>query len=183
MHAIILTIAIIVLCNSAGAATYDTGYGTFETPEEFTFEKTGTVDSFSGTLTRKADGFTVSFDIGGMSGTHMSPKKRDQCVFFRTHTVNGNFTWTGIERGGGKQVITTTIFHHGELSRRMSEEVTATNKLSAEQRQQKAREWNERWGQLPKDPVPPANFWADFTRDTDLADFLLIVSTYKPKAP
>jgi hypothetical protein len=29
----------------------------------------------------------------------------------------------------------------------------------------------------------PANFWADFTRDEDLLDFMLIVNSYTPKVP
>jgi len=49
-------------------AIYDVRYGTFEAPDDFAFKHTGTIDSFMGTLTRKSDGFTISFDIGYMAG-------------------------------------------------------------------------------------------------------------------
>jgi hypothetical protein len=116
-----------------------------------------------------------------MAGTHMYPSKQDKCTFFRTHTINGNFAWTGIERGDRKQTVTTTIYEHGERSRRWGEEVSALRKLPAEERNRKAQELNERHAQFPKNPPQPANFWADFTREADLAEFLLIVSTYEPK--
>lgn len=82
----------------------------------------------------------------------------------------------------GKQTVTTTIYEHGERSRRWGEEASALRKLLAEEHKRKAQELNERHAQFPKNPPPPANFWADFTREADLAEFLLIVSTYKPKA-
>jgi hypothetical protein len=163
------------------AATYDVGCGTFEAPDDCAFKHTGTLDSFMGTLTRMSDGFTIFFDIGQMAGIHMYPSKQDKCTFFRTHTINGNLTWTGLERGDGKQTVATTIYEHGERSRRFGEESSAILKLPAEERERKAQELNERRAQFPKDPPPPANFWADFTREADLAEFLLIVSTYKPK--
>jgi len=87
-----------------------------------------------------------------------------------------------MERREGKQTVSTTIYEHGERLRLWGEEARATRKLPAEQRNRKAQELNERHAQFPKKPPPPANFWADFTREADLAEFLLIVSTYKPKA-
>jgi hypothetical protein len=182
MRALIITACISVFAGFTGAATYDVEYGSFEAPEDFIFKHTGTLDSFRGTLTRKSDGFTISFDIGDMAGTRMYPSKQEKCTFFRTHTINGNFAWTGIERSEGKQTVGTTIYDHGERSRRWGKEVSATHKLPAEQRARKAQELNERHAQFPKKPAQPANFWADFTREADLAEFLLIVSTYKPIA-
>lgn len=182
MRPLILTVCITLCAGIARAASYDVGYGSFDAPDDFTFKHTGTIDSFRGTLTRKSDGFTIWFDIGHMAGTHMYPSKQETCSFFRTHTINGNFAWTGIERGHGKETVSTTIYEHGERSRRWGEEVNATLKLPAEQRDRKAKERNEKHAQFPKNPPAPANFWADFTREADLARFLLIVSTYKPKA-
>jgi hypothetical protein len=94
-----------------------------------------------------------------MAGTHISPSKKDKCTFFRTHTISGNFAWTGIERGEGKQAVTTTIYEHGERSRLWGEEASALRKLPAEEREQKAQEVNERHAQFPKNPPEPANFW------------------------
>ena len=155
----IFTLAIVLacLCCAAPAATHDVVYGTFEAPDDFVFKKTGTIDSFMGTLTRESDGFTIDFDIGGMAGTHMHPGKRDAAILFRTHKVNGNFAWTGIETKDGQKTITTTIYDAGERSQRREK--------------------------IPKNPAAPANFWAVFKNETQLADFLLIVSTYQPKAP
>lgn len=183
MKTLITVLAAVWLVLPVRAATHDVSYGSFEAPDDFTFKRTGTIDSFSGTLTRNSDGFTISFDIGGMSGTHMSPKERNKCVFFRTHTINGNFTWTGIEHAEGKQTVTTTVYDYGERARLLSEESSAMRNLPPEQRDAKARELNERWAQLNKDRKrhPPANFWADVTRETDLAEFLLIVNSYKLK--
>jgi len=181
MRPLIITACITLFACFAKAASYDVRYGSFEAPDDFIFKHTGTLDSFRGTLTRKSDGFTISFDIGLMAGTHMYPYKQDKCTFFRTHTINGNFAWTGIERGDGKQTVSTTIYEHGERSRRWGEEASALRKLPAEERNRKAQELNERHAQFPKNPPPPANFWADFTREADLAEFLLVVSTYKPK--
>src|SRR5437762_9528898 len=109
MHALIALFLAAFCAHEAIAATHDVGYGSFEAPDDFVFKHTGTLDSFRGTLTRKSDGFTISFDIGLMAGTHMYPSKQDECTFFRTHTINGNFAWTGIERGDGKRTVTTTI--------------------------------------------------------------------------
>ena len=144
------TIAFILVLSvrMAAADAWDVRYGTFESPAGFTFQHTGTIDSFRGTLSRKSDGFTISFDIGYMAGLHMSESHRAKCVFYRTHKINGNLASTGIERVGDTQTITTTIYD-----------------------------------QLANNKQAPANFWAAVKRDSDVAEFLLIVSSYKPKAP
>jgi hypothetical protein len=118
MRPLIITLCITLFAGIARPASYDVEYGSFAAPDDFIFKHTGTIDSFKGTLTRKSDGFTISFDIGDMAGTHMYPSKQEKCTFFRTHTINGNFAWTGIERGEGKQTVSTTIYEHGERSRR-----------------------------------------------------------------
>ena len=182
MRALIITVCITLFAGTARPASYDVGYGSFDAPDDFIFKHTGTLDSFRGTLTRKSDGFTISFDIGLMAGIRMYPSKQEKYTFFRIHTINSNFAWTGIERGEGKQTVSTTIYEHGERLRQWGEEARATLKLPAEQRDRKAQELNERHAQFAKKPPPPANFWADFTREADLAEFLLIVSTYRPKA-
>ena len=181
MRPLIITIFITLVAGVAQSTTYDVEYGSFDAPDEFIFTHTGTLDSFRGTLVRKSDSFTISFDIGLMAGTHVDPSKQEKYSFFRIHTINGNFAWTGIERGEAKQTVSTTIYEHGERERRWAEEARAMRKLPAEQRDGKARELNERHAQFPKKPPPPANFWADYTQDAELAEFLLIVSTYRPK--
>src|SRR5437868_13339322 len=82
MHALIALFLAAFCAHEAIAATHDVGYGSFEAPDDFVFKHTGTLDSFRGTLTRKSDGFTISFDIGLMAGTHMYPSKQDECTFF-----------------------------------------------------------------------------------------------------
>ena len=141
----ILAFVIFVIARGATADICDARYGTFETPAGFTFQHTGTIDSFRGTLTRKADGFTITFDIGAMASTHMGDTRQKDCIFYRAHRINGIPAFTGIQPSGGGHKITTTIYD-------------------------------------PKRHQAPANFWAEITKDSDIAEFLLIVSTYMPKA-
>jgi hypothetical protein len=148
MRTLIAIFLAILSAHAVIAETYDVRYGTFEAPDDFAFKHTGTIDSFMGTLTRKSDGFVISFDIGYMAGVHMSQAKKEECVFYRAHKINDNIAFTGIERTNRAQIITTTIYD-----------------------------------QLGKEKRAPANFWADIKHDSDIAEFLLIVSTYKPKAP
>ena len=129
----------------ASAEVFDVNYGTFEASDEFVFKHTGTKDSFMGTLVRKADGFTITFDVGEMAGTHMHNGKKAACTFFRSHTIGGLAALTGIEWIPDGQRITTTIAFDA------------------------------------KNGVHPANFWADFHKDSDIAEFMMIVTTYKPK--
>jgi len=127
------------------AKTHDVGYGTFEAHEDFTFKRTGTADSYMGTLTRKSDGFTITFDVGWMAGIQMSDRKRAQCEFYRRHNVGGVAASTGIERVDDRRRIVTTIDFDSNVRR------------------------------------VPANFWADVRTEAEVAEFLLIVTTYKPK--
>ncbi len=145
MHLLrIIAFFIFVIAHTAIADTCDVGYGTFEAPKGFSFQHTGTKDSFMGTLTRNPDGFTITFDIGHMAGTHMGESRQGDCTFYRAHRINGIPAFTGIQRSGSGQKITTTIYDS-------------------------------------KRPEAPANFWAEVTKDSDIAEFLLIVSTYTPK--
>lgn len=64
----------------------------------------------------------------------------------------------------------------------MTEECTAMLKLSEPQRGHVAQQLNERYTELKHDKRAPANFWADIKRDADIAEFLLVVTTYKPKS-
>jgi hypothetical protein len=126
------------------AATHDVGQGTIEASDEFTFTKGGT-DSVLGTLTRKADGFTINFDVGGMAGIHMHDGNKAQCTFYRRHVVGNLSAATGIELVNGVRRISTSI---GEIARLKQS---------------------------------PANFWADIRQDSDVAEFLLIVTSFRPK--
>ena len=101
---------IIALTPMATAQVYDVRYGTFEAPAGFHFEHTGTLDSFRGKLTREADGFTITFDIGAMAGTHMGDIRQHDCTFYRAHRINGIPAFTGIQRAGSGRKITTTIY-------------------------------------------------------------------------
>ena len=130
----------------ARAETYDVNYGTFEASEDFVFKHTGTVDSFRGPLVRKTDGFTITFDVGAMAGSHMHDEMKAACTLFRSHKIGGLAALTGIEWIPDGQRITTTIAFDS------------------------------------KKGVDPANFWADFHKESDIAEFMLIVTTYKPKA-
>jgi hypothetical protein len=140
------TIAFILFVSArlAAAGVCDVRYGTFESPAGFTFQHTGTIDSFRGTLTRTADGFTIAFDVGLMAGTHMGAFREHDCTFYQIHRINGIPAFTGIQSTAHGQRITTSIFDPKSLG----------------------------------NPAP-ANFWADITRDSDIAEFLLIVSTYR----
>ena len=81
----------------AKAETYDVNYGTFEASEDFVFKHTGTIDFFRGARVRKTDGFTITFDVGKMAGTHMHNGKQAACTFFRIHKIGGLAALTGIE--------------------------------------------------------------------------------------
>jgi hypothetical protein len=159
---------------------HDLSYGTIEAPDDFTLTHTGTIDSFMGTLTRKSDGFKIHFDVGLMAGTRVSWMIQDKFALFRLHVVSGNFAYTGIERAAGKQTVATTICDWCERSRRFLEESEAIRALPPEQREEKYRDLNNRRAQVTQ-RGNAANFWADFKRDEDLADFMLIVNSYKPK--
>jgi hypothetical protein len=128
------------------STAHDVGAGTFEASEDFVFKHTGTRDSFMGTLTRKSDGFTITFDVGFMAGVHMSDARKDKCTFYRRHSIGGIPASTGIEQIADIQRITTTVDYDTKTQR------------------------------------PPANFWADIRKDSDIAEFMLIVSTYKSKS-
>jgi hypothetical protein len=159
---------------------HDVQYGTIEVPDDFILAHTGTKDSFMGTLTRKSDGFTIHFDVGLMAGTRVSRMMQDKFAHFRLHMVSGNFAYTGIERVAGKQTASTTICDWCEKSRRFLEESEAIRALPPEQREEKYRDLNHRRTQDTQ-RGNTANFWADFRRDEDLVDFMLIVNSYKPK--
>jgi hypothetical protein len=163
----------------AAMKTYDVGCGTFQAPEDFEFKHTGTKDSFMGTLTRKSDGFTIHFDH--CFGIRVSVPNKGKFAFFRVHTVGNNAAYTGIERANGKQTVATTICDWCERGRRFVEESAAIRLLPAEQREEKYRELNERRTPFDKEHPFPANFSADFTRDEDLLDFMLIVNSYTQK--
>jgi hypothetical protein len=134
------------LTHPALAETQDVGCGTFESTEDFVFKRTGTKDSFMGTLTRKTDGFTINFDVGLMAGVHVSDSNKAKCIFYRRHSIGGRPASTGIERIADGQRITTTIDYDSKTQH------------------------------------APANFWADIRKDSDIAEFLLIVTTYKLKS-
>jgi hypothetical protein len=159
---------------------HDVRYGTIEAPDDFTLTQTGTKDSFMGTLIRKSDGFTIHFDVGLMAGTRVTWMVQDKFALFRLHTVSGNFAYTGIERVAGKQTVATTICDWCEKSRRFLEEAEAIRAHPPEQREEKYRDLNNRRAQDTQ-RANPANFWADFRRDEDLVDFMLIVNSYKPR--
>ncbi len=101
------------------------------------------MDSFRGTLTRKLDGFKISFDIGPMAGTAMGEARRRDCTFYRAHTINTVPAFTGIQRSGNAVKITTSIYDPAHLA-----------------------------------SPAPANFWAEVSGEADIAEFLLIVSSY-----
>jgi hypothetical protein len=146
MKILITVLLSLWLAHTGLAETHLLGdYGTVEAPDDFIFKHTGTKDSFMGTLTRKADGFTITFDVGFMAGTHMSDSKQSKCKFYRRHRIGGLPAATGIESVAAEQRITTTIDYD------------------------------------PKNKRAPANFWADVRKDSDVAEFMLIVTTYKPK--
>jgi hypothetical protein len=181
MKTIITFILAVGLAIPAFAKTHDVRYGTFEAPDDYTFTQTGTLDSFMGTLRRNSDGFTIQFDIGRMAGTRMTPLRDDKPAYLRTHVIDGNFAYTGIERKDGKVTVATTICDWCERSRRFTEESAAIRALPPEQREEKYRELNERRAQQLKGIGNPANFWADLKREEDLAEFLLIVNSFKLK--
>ena len=133
-----------VLTTGASAETHDVHFGTVEVPDEFVFKRTGTIDSFMGTLTRKTDGFTITFDVGSMSGMYMHESHKRNWTYVRKHRIGGWPASTGLEALADGRRIATTV---GDL----------------------------------KSKQEPANFWADIRKESDIADLLLIVTTYKPK--
>ena len=142
----VVVLLTLVSMSMAAADVHDVGYGTFEAPAEFSFQRTGTIDSFRGTLTRKGDGFKISFDIGLMAGTAMGEFRKHDCTFYRAHRINGTPAFTGIQRSGSGVKITTTIYDPAHV-----------------------------------ESPPAANFWADITSDSDIAEFLLVVSSYESR--
>jgi hypothetical protein len=84
--------------------------GSFMIPNEFTFRRTGTADSFKGAINRKSDGFVVHFDIGLMAGTHMNSNKQPSCSYYREHTINGVSARSGLQSNNSVRTIATTIY-------------------------------------------------------------------------
>jgi hypothetical protein len=146
MKTLIIALMAISLARTALAETHDVGSGTFEASEDFVFKRTGTKDSFMGILTRKSDGFTITFDVGFMAGVHMSDSKKAKCTFYRRHSIGGIPASTGIEHVADGARITTSLDYDSKIQR------------------------------------APANFWADIRKDSDIAEFMVIVTTYKPKS-
>ena len=111
MRPLIVPACITLFAGFAGAASYDVRYGSFEAPDDFVFKHTGTLDSFRGTLTRKSDGFTISFDIGLMAGAHMYPSKQDEALFFArirsTATLPGRASSAATANGQLRQPFTS----------------------------------------------------------------------------
>jgi len=132
----------------AGMETLDLFYGRVDAPEGYTLKRTGTADSYRGTLTRASDGFTISFDIG--YGTRVTRRDQDPGESLWTHSINGESAYTRLERVDGKLTIATTIC-----------------------------DWCEQMDQLNQEHPYPANFSADIARDEDLAEFMLIVDSWR----
>lgn len=145
MKLLLTVLTFLAVTLAALAETCDLVQGTIEVPDGYVFEK-GATDSILGKITRKSDGFTIRFDVGGMAGIHMHDGMKAQCTYYRTHQVNGLPAITGIESLPAGRKITISI------------------------------------GDALKLRESPANFWTDIRQDTDIADFLLIVTTYKYKA-
>jgi hypothetical protein len=129
---------------------------TIEAPEDFVFKRTGTPDSFMGTLTRKSDGFTITFDVGWASGMIMHESRKAKRTYLRKHRIGGLSASTGIE-----DVVAGQVFANVPEGQLIATTVNDDSKTKRDR--------------------DPANFWAPIRTNSDIADFLLIVSTYKSK--
>lgn len=156
MKSFISYLTAVALTAAAAAETHDLQFGTIEAPEDFVFKRTGTVDSFMGTLTRKSDGFTITFDVGWVSGKLMHESRKAKRTYLRQHRIGGLSASTGIE-----DITAGGVFGNVPDGQLIATTVNIDSKTE-------------------RDPEP-ANFWAPIRTNSDVADFLLIVGTYKAK--
>jgi hypothetical protein len=98
---------------------------------------------------------------------------QEKFELFRVHSVNEKFAYTGIERLNGTQRVATTICDWCERGYRLRQEAGDMRAFTPD--------LSERLAQFNKEFPDPANFYADFTRDEDLVDFMLIVNSYKAR--
>ncbi len=157
MRTLLLLVLAAALTPFAAAETYDLHFGTIEAPEDFVFKHTGTMDSFMGTLTRKSDGFVITFDVGEMSGMIMYEGKKAKRTYFRKHRIGALSASTGIEN-----VIAGQAAANVPEGQRIATTINGDSNAPGDRN--------------------PANFWAPIRTNSDIADFLLIVTTYKAKS-
>lgn len=167
--------------------TVDLYYGTIVLPSGFKCV-IGGIDSSAGSLIRTNDGFTVSFDIGHMAGYQMHADKAGNCVYFREHEVNGIYCSTGILVANGVKRIISTFNEFGILQRRLQAGIDNLDRTSTPHDvvKDKVQEADKIWKDFMNvhsqalRELAPANFWANIKDDSQLMDFLLIVTSYCP---
>lgn len=87
----------------------DLQVGTIQLPPGFSEKRTGTIDSRRGEIARNNPYFVITYDIGAMSGLHMHPNKKSECVWFTEQTMGDQKCYMGMEQRGTDRELTISI--------------------------------------------------------------------------
>lgn len=77
-------------------------------PSQFNNKRTGTKDSDRGELSRP--NLVIFYDIGRMSGVHISERNCSNCLYFTTGAYNGHKTNIALRKKGDKDELLITIW-------------------------------------------------------------------------
>ena len=134
----------------------DPPYGNLRLLDGYKYQRSKTVDTINGRI-YNADGFSIEFESGISEGYAADPTKRREYIWFREQTINGNKVYLAFTKPGvGTQ--------WEPVNRRKSNTgrivlVTFPGNFGL---------------------MDAANFFAEVTNDEELADMLLMVSTFDP---
>lgn len=90
------------------------GRATALVPSHFSNKRTGTIDSDRGELSRP--NFTIFYDIGKMSGAHITDRNTRNSSYFTMSTYNGYKTYIGLRKEGDKDQLIITIWEPNQSS-------------------------------------------------------------------
>jgi hypothetical protein len=124
--------------------------GTIQLLAGFSEKKTGTKDSRRGEISRDKPPLVIGYDIGRMAGLHMSPGEMKECVWFKEQTVNDGKYYIGMEKKDGNKILIISVIP------------------------------KEGWSVAHYVSSYPANFWATVRTEEDIADAILIATSYCP---
>ena len=115
---ILLFLAITGYCQeseqqSVYTETIDLNVGMVKAPKGYLHKRTGTKDSQMGQITDDQGKLTIYYDIGVMAGTHMHPKLKSDCLWYKEQIINAHKVFSGLMNKDGKKLLLVTITEEG----------------------------------------------------------------------